>query len=75
MSFFTKCMTDPVSSNDNIQPLLSLTGGYLELYNSDVSKTTGGLEKQLKLEKSKMGRDELNADLRFKFSRLGCIQR
>ena len=39
MSFFTKCMTDPQSSNDIIQLLLSLSREYLDLYNSNVSKT------------------------------------
>jgi hypothetical protein len=80
MSFFTKCMTDPVSSNDIIQLLLSLTGGYLELYNSNVSKTNGSLERQLKLgnimaNNFEAGRDILIADYRVRFARLSCVQK
>jgi hypothetical protein len=75
MSFFTKCMTDPQSSNDIIQLLLSLSREYLDLYNSKVSKTEGSLERRLKLGKImannfEAGRDELIAEYRVKFSRL-----
>lgn len=80
MSFFTKCMTDPQSSNDIIQLLLSLSREYLDLYNSNVSKTEGSLERQLKLGKImannfEAGRDELIAEYRVKFSRLSCVQK
>ena len=73
MSFFTKCMTDPQS--DIIQLLLSLSREYLDLYNSNVSKTEESLERQLKLGKImannfEAGRDELIAEYRVKFSRL-----
>ena len=80
LSFFKKCMTDPDSSNEIIRLLLSLCRAYLELYNSNVSKTYGNLEKQLKLGKFmtnnfEAGRDKLIADYRVKFSRLGSIQK
>ena len=45
-NFFNKCMTDPVTSNDVIQVLYELTGGYHSLYNSLVTKTIGPLEKR-----------------------------
>ena len=72
-------MTDPDYSNEIIQLLLSLCRGYLELYNSHVSKTSGNLEKQLRLGKImtnnfEAGRDELIADYRIKFSRLEGIK-
>ena len=73
-------MTDPQSSNDIIQLLLSLSREYLDLYNSNVSKTEGSLERQLKLGKImannfEAGRDELIAEYRVKFSRLSCVQK
>ena len=45
-NFFKDCMTNPVTSNEIITLLFGLTKGYLNLYNSLVTKTSGPLEKR-----------------------------
>ena len=72
LSFFKKCMTDSDTSNEIIRLLLSICCGYLEIYSATVSKTSGNLEKQLRLGKImtnnfESGRDKLIVDYRVKF--------
>ena len=69
-------MTDSDTSNEIIRLLLSICCGYLEIYSATVSKTSGNLEKQLRLGKImtnnfESGRDKLIVDYRVKFS---CIK-
>ena len=45
-NFFKDCMTNPVTSNEIITLSFGLTKGYLNLYNSLVTKTSRPLEKR-----------------------------
>ena len=72
-NFFKECMTNSVTSNEVIILLFGLTTGYLTLYNSLVTKTSGPLEKRhragkLMIQKFEMSRAALVEEYTIKFS-------